>query len=104
MKIQDLTALKAVVKLCRSEGIESIEIDNIKLVLGAKAVKSRRKSNVSIPDLFDEANIKIPQFKPVVKEEEKEQEIKADIIKTDELTPEELLFYSASSQEMIDAE
>lgn len=96
MVIKDLKKLQKLVQLCRKEGIEAFELGEMRFTLGAKP-RVQRKS-VDIANDFPEANIKIPQYNPVVSD--KVQAIVEDVIKTDELTEEDLLFYS-SRDEMI---
>jgi hypothetical protein len=89
MKIDNLKDLKALIKLLRSANVYAIKIDGIELTLGAQAPKQ----TISAPTLPDyshdipEANVAIPQYTPV-----------PDKFESDALTPDELLFYSASGQ------
>jgi hypothetical protein len=55
MNLPDLKKLKAIIKLCRSSGVESIEIDGIKITMGAEAVKTTKKAKkVSVPQVEDD--------------------------------------------------
>lgn len=66
MKIESLKDLEAIIKLCRKTGVASIEVNGIKLELGAEAPK-RLKSERS-----------------------------SDPITTQEYTPEQLLMWSSA--------
>ncbi len=90
MKIENLKQLQKLIALCRKTGVEAIEIDGIKMNIGPAPKATRKQTPVEYD--IPEASIKIPQYNPVVKE------VVADVIKTDGLTDEELLFYSASGQ------
>jgi hypothetical protein len=73
LKIESLKDLKAVIKLCRSTGVDSITVDGVELKLGSEPEKPVKKVKrtaeiESIPDFID-----MP----------------------DELTPEQLLYYSS---------
>lgn len=87
MVIPNLKTLKQVLKLCRENGVSAIEIDGMKLniALEAKRVKVRQVSDFSSD--IPEANIKIPQYDGI-----------ADVITTDELTPDQLMFYSSAPE------
>ena len=87
MTIKDLSDLKKLIKLCRTTGIESIKVDGIEMHLGAaprRAIKAK-------PEVLQDplANASIPKFNGYteVKVEEK--------ILTEELSDEQLMFYSA---------
>lgn len=88
MVINNLKDLKALVQLCRKEGIDAFEIGDIKFNLGAKPKRERKHTPIEFD--IPEASVKIPQYNPIVKQ------VVADVIKTDDLTQEELLFYSAT--------
>lgn len=92
MKIDTLKDLKKLVELCRKVGIDAMEIGDIKFNLSPIALPKAKASTGywATP----EAEIKIPQYSPVA------SNITADIIKTDELTADELLFYSATNQDV----
>lgn len=97
MKIQNLKDLKALIKLCRSANISAIEVDGIKLQLAS--IKSHGVAAPTLPDYssdIPEANIQIPQYSPYVPESGTSSI--PDDIKTDSLSQEQMLFYSAVDQ------
>ena len=80
MVIKDIKDLKQIIDLCRKTGVDSIKIDNIELQLGPSPIKTTTT----------------PQRRPytpagVITEDTQ--------ILTDELTADELLFYSATNQD-----
>lgn len=85
MTISNLKDLKKLIQLCRSQGVDAIEVNGIKF--GLKDIPKAQKkykhisepSNSLSPNLDE--NISIPQMH----------------IDTDELSEEEMLFYSAPS-------
>lgn len=87
MTISDLKDLKKLIELCRKTGVDSIRVDGVELHLGALASKQRAKPrgiNASI--VADPlANAKI-EYTPVSQDME-------------ELTDEQLLFYSSQGHE-----
>lgn len=76
-------------------GVESLEVDGIKMVLGS--VPKRAAKQLDIGSDILEANIKVPAFNGVINPNVKEYV--EDTIKTDELTEEQLLFYSSRTEE-----
>lgn len=91
--INNLKDLKALVKLCRSQGITTIKVEGAELTLGdlPKAPKAAQPE-MDIP----EANIVMPQYKPQMSE--KVKAFVDETIKTDDLTEEQLLFYSSATE------
>lgn len=84
MKIESLKSLKALIKLCQTEGVRAIEIDGIKLDLNSPPVKQKRYKEVSSDlELPLEAQLSVPQMEQ---------------IDSDELTQEQMLFYSSVGQ------
>ncbi len=67
MKIESLEQLEAVVKFCRKQGISSIEVDGVKLAISEQPKRTR-----------------------------KSKEVQDEIETPDELTPEQLLMWSAT--------
>ncbi len=58
MKIDNLKQLRAVLKLCRQEGVDTLEIDNVKLVLGTKPqANAKRKAILPISEDYELGNI-----------------------------------------------
>jgi hypothetical protein len=101
MKINNIKDLQKIIALCRKSGVEAIEIDNVKLNLGPEPRKIRRVLEVA--NDIPEANLKIPQYNPHTGGEAAEffddTELEtSDVIKTNELTEEQLLFYSAREE------
>lgn len=88
MKIENLKVLQQVIKLCRKEGVSTIEIDNVKLTLQPQTSKTR----IQAPDIandFPEARLQVPKFTGFTPSED-------DKIVTDELTEEQLLNWSSA--------
>lgn len=86
MKINSLRELQKIVSFCRKQGVTSIEVDGIKLSLSSVEPK---KVKSYLPDYskdIPEASYSIPSLKP-------------DVIETEELTPEQALFYSSVSEQ-----
>lgn len=88
MKIEDLKTLKQVIKLCRENGVSAVEIDGIKLSIAAQPIKTKTRQLSDYSDDIPEANIKVPQYNGVI----------ADDITTDELTPDQKLFWSSKQE------
>lgn len=83
MKIENLKELQKLIKLCRAEGVESIRVDGIEMHLGAKPEASASKRiNTNV----------FPEAATLVSPGGITESTK---ILTDELTPEQLLYYSA---------
>ena len=90
MEINNLKDLQKIIALCHKQGVTSIKLGELELHLGPMPV-SRKRPDFSSD--FPEANIKVPQYQEVSKESATQET--ADKIATDELTPEQLLFYSS---------
>lgn len=90
MTITSTKDLEKIIILCQKHGVTAIELDGIKLNLGPKPTGKRRYKQVPM-DLSPEANLKVPQFTPMAK-------TIADQIDTDELSDEQLMFYSARAE------
>jgi hypothetical protein len=50
MKLESLKDLKAVMLLCRKQGISSIEVDGVKLVLGDAPAKAPQARSLQTPE------------------------------------------------------
>lgn len=91
MKIENIKQLQALIKLCRTTGVEAIEVDGIKMNLGAaptviyKQHKTSTKSAEEIIETIAPGGIT--------------EEVK---IPTNGLTEEQLLFYSAQGHEPVE--
>lgn len=83
MVISDLKELKKLLQLGRSEGLESLKIDNIEIKFGTKPVKQAPKprQEAQASDMsFDPGRITVQALDP---------------IDTEEMTPDQLLFGSS---------
>ncbi len=87
MKVQNLKELQKVIQLCRKLGVEAIELDGIKMNLGPEPRKSFKAPKVD-QEVFPEESIKVPAFTPM-----------PDKIVTDELSEEQLMYYSSAGRE-----
>lgn len=86
MKIESLKDLEKVIKLCRKLGVEVIKVDGVELVLGHMATPSPQRS-------WTAPKVSLAAYPP--------NGITSDTkIITDELTPEQMLFYSADPSVM----
>lgn len=94
MTIKDLKDLTKLVQLCRKSGVATIEIDNIKITMG-KDSKSTVQPRSLLEDAFPEANIPVPQYNPVVRTGNVENN---DDIKTDMPTQDQLLNWSVRDE------
>lgn len=85
MKVDKLSDLKKILLLCRQQGVTSIEVDNIKLQLGQVYAPKEAFPDLELPP---EATIQVPKYTG---------DLKVDVhkIATDELTDDQLLFYSS---------
>lgn len=94
MKIETKKDLKEIIALCRKLGVQSFKADNVEFHLGDAPVKHR-----NVDDLIEDplAHAKIPTFQAISQKEVNETGVKAiaDKIASDELTEEQLLFYSS---------
>lgn len=90
MPYSNLKELKKLIQLCRNTGISSIKIEGLELTFGPAPIKRAKSDSIDL-SAFPEANIKVPSYTPytaAVKEV-------ADQIATDELSEEQLMFYSS---------
>lgn len=90
MKIETLKELQKVIALCRRQGVAHIKLGELEMTLGPMPNKPRTIQDFSTD--FPEANIQVPTYSPIP---ESTTQSMADKIATDELTQEQLLFYSA---------
>lgn len=81
MEIKDLKALQKVITLCRKTGVQSIKIDNIEFHLGEEPIKHTNSQSKEAPTAITPGGI-----------------TENTKIITDELTAEQLLFYSATPE------
>jgi len=85
MTIDNLKELQKLINLCRKAGVDIIKVDGIELVLGKEPVKATTKVPKSI----------LPTIAPGGITEDTQIEM------PDDLSPEQLLFYSATSNEPV---
>ena len=99
MKINTLKDFQKLVQTCRKLGVDAMEVDGIKFNLGPAPKVNRR---ASFENDFPEADIKIPAYNPITNPTVTyTSETAADIIKSDSLTEDQLLFYSAENQDEV---
>lgn len=87
MTIKDIKDLKQIIDLCRKTGVQSIKVDNVEMHLGEAPSKPAA--------ITQKRNKTTETFIPGVITEDTQ-------ITTDELTADELLFYSATNQDFND--
>lgn len=88
MIIKTAKDLERLIKLCKKQGITSIRVGNVEF-----NVKEQHKSIQPIDaDAFPEASIKIPAFNGL------QASLEPDVIKTDELTEDQLLNWSVKPE------
>ncbi len=95
MTIESLKDLQKLIALCRKTGVESIKVDGIEFHLGRQPDKASKPQPEVITDPL--AHASIPMFNGIPAQTANAGE--ADKIITDELTEEELMFYSARAEE-----
>lgn len=84
--------LKALLKICQDQGVRSLDLNGIKIefkehwITPTKSNKSKDLSIFSAPSIDEQVDIPTPQ-------------IKEDTVESDELTQEELLFYSSNTEQ-----
>lgn len=97
MKIENLKDLQKVIALCRKTGVLAIKIDSIELQLTTVAPTSKPKKS----SIFDKETFPEPVITPYTPGGITEQTrivAESAAIATDELTDEQMLFYSARSE------
>lgn len=92
MDPKSLKEFKALIKACRSLGINTIEIGTLKCTLGHLPHKD--KGPKIDTTAFPEASIKVPQYNGPVSDVEP--------IEMQELTEEQKMFYSAQGHEAVE--
>lgn len=97
MKINDIKHLEQVIKLCRKQGVSTIEVDGIKLTL-APIVKP--KQTFQAPDIsndFPEAQLQVPKYTGVTPDVNDKITNETEAIDMpDELTEDQLLNWSSA--------
>ena len=94
MEIKNIKEFKALIKACRSLGINTIEIGTLKCTLGHLPLKADKGPTVDTT-AFPEASIKVPQYNGPIADV-------GPIDLPDELNEEQKMFYSAQSHEGIE--
>ena len=92
MTVNSIKELKAIIALCRKEGVQSITIDGISLQLGIKSATRRPKQSLTNAP---EADIRVPMFNGYQAPSRVETQDAPDVIDTEELSEDQLLYYSA---------
>jgi hypothetical protein len=90
--VSTLKDLDKLIKLCRQRGIQSIKIDNIEMHLGDMPTTYRRQTSVNTKKSL---NTQVDNFGEISDN--------TKIETSDELTEEQLLFYSAQGHEQVEA-
>jgi hypothetical protein len=93
LEIKSLKEFKVLIKACRSLGINTIEVGTLKCTLGHLPLKADKGPNIDTT-AFPEASIKVPQYNGPIADVEP--------IKTEDLSEEQLMFYSAQSHEQVE--
>lgn len=93
MKIETLKDFKQVLQLCQRMGVTEIKIDGIeaKISLQSKPIK---RTSIDL-DLPPEAYIPVPQYQAPIASE---ATIDTDIDMPDQLSEEQLMYYSATGE------
>ena len=92
MKIENLKQFKALVKACRSLGVDAIEVGDIKIALGKEPVPHRAPSIDATA--FHEASIRVPLYDGPISEPES--------IPDAGLTEDQMMFYSAQGHDQVE--
>lgn len=95
MKIDSLKELQKIIALCRKTGVQSIKIDGIELQLGSVPTaqkSSKSKQTIDYSRDFPESQVQVPQYQATEPE---------DISPEEQLSEEQLMFYSSSSEESV---
>lgn len=108
MTISNLKELQKVIQACRKLGVQAIKIDNVEFNLGPLPRKNAINDKVSNDD-FPEASIPVPAYNgtpmytsPAINDTQPytDDTYTQQLIDTpDELTEDQLLFYSARPEE-----
>jgi hypothetical protein len=95
LTIDSLKDLQKLLALCKKQGVTSIKIDGIELTLTLN--NEPKRSHIDL-DAFPEANIRVPQYTQVSVQDTATEVIEPKIDMPDELTDEQLMFYSAKPE------
>lgn len=88
MTAKDLKELQKVIQLCQKSGVTHIKLEGLELQLGSLPTKLKKHKPFQ-HEASPEENIPVPQFVPMPVKQV------AETIATDELSEEQLMFYSA---------
>lgn len=94
MKIQSFKELTKLLKLCQAHGVVAVEVDGMKLSILPKTKAIARQAPIDLTT-FVEESIPVPQYNGVSLPDE----VHNDSVKAEELTEQQLMFYSSSSTE-----
>jgi hypothetical protein len=99
LTIDSLKDLQKLLKLCRQQGVTSIKIDGIELNISTQTnlASVNVKSQIDL-NAFPEADWNIPPYNPVNVQDTATEVIEPKIDMPDELTDEQLMFYSAKPE------
>lgn len=96
MKIETLKDLQKVIQLCRKTGVKSFKLDGVELELGDLPQPGKRVPKVSTMIFPDTPTI--PVYSPGGIDEQTKIVAETMAIATDELSEEDLLFYSSRNE------
>ena len=100
MDISSLKDLKNLLRLCRKEGVSDIEISGIKMHLGPISdygAKKLKTSHINSLELPPEASVRVPTYTPMPLQEQRNEAVE-HVEMPDELSTEQILFYSAKGE------
>lgn len=95
VKVTGIKDLTKIIALCRKQGVVAIEVDGVKLSLGPDP--KPRPTPIDL-NAFPEAAVRIPQYSPIQAQDTANEPIDIAIDMPDELTEEQLMFYSAKAE------
>ena len=90
MKIDKLSQLKSLLKLCQEHGVTSIDVDGIKMNI---SLKPQIRANNAL-ELQPEAYVQVPRYAPVQAQETQDEAITTP----DALSQDQLLYYSSKAE------
>lgn len=96
MKVNNLKDLTKLLKLCQTHGVTSIEVDGMKLTVLPKAKAARHTTTIDANTPI-EAHIPVPGYNGLPLTEE----VQNEAVKSQELTDEQLMFFSSTSTEEV---
>ena len=96
MVIKNVKDLKKVIDLCRKTGVSDIEIAGIKMHIGPITDYGASRIKTAV-ETFPEASVRVPAYSPV-NVQETANAVMERIDMPDELSQEQLMFYSAKQE------